>query len=94
MGDDSDEDGDVNMNRSYADIEDEEDRLARIKREESENADITNNGLDQEATLEKGVGAALKLLKDRGIIKTNRSGLTILSMPDLREMVSHLQADE
>ena len=74
MGDDSDEEGDVNMDRSYADIEDEEDRLTRIKREESENADITNNGLEQEATLEKGVGAALKLLKDRGIIKTTDSG--------------------
>lgn len=74
MGDDSDGEGDVNMDRSYADIEDEEDRLTRIKREESENADITNNGLEQEATLDRGVGAALKLLKDRGIIKTADSG--------------------
>jgi U4/U6.U5 tri-snRNP-associated protein 1 len=74
MGGDSDGEGDVNMHRSYADIEDEEDRLVRIKREESENAGITNNGLDEEATLDKGVGAALKLLKDRGIIKTTDSG--------------------
>jgi U4/U6.U5 tri-snRNP-associated protein 1 len=74
MGDDSDGEGDFNMNRSYADIEDEEDRLARIQRQESENADIANNGLEQEATLDKGVGAALKLLKDRGIIKTADSG--------------------
>lgn len=74
MGDDSDGEGDVNMDRSYADIEDEEDRLARIQREESENADITNNGLEREATLDRGVGSALKLLKDRGIIKTADSG--------------------
>ena len=74
MGDDSDEEGDVNMDRSYADIEDEEDRLARIKREESQDADLANNGLEQEATLDKGIGSALKLLKDRGIIKTAESG--------------------
>ena len=74
MGDDSDEEGDVNMDRSYADIEDEEDRLARFKREESENADAANNGLEQEATLDNGVGSTLKLLKDRGIIKTAESG--------------------
>ena len=74
MGDDSDEEGDVNMDRSYADVEDEEDIQARMKREESQEANATNNGLEQEATLDKGVGAALKLLKDRGIIKTADSG--------------------
>jgi U4/U6.U5 tri-snRNP-associated protein 1 len=74
MGDDSDEEGDVNMDRSYADIEDEDDRLARIKREESANADITNNGLEEEARIDQGIGATLKLLKDRGLIKTEESG--------------------
>ena len=74
MGDESDGEGDVNMDRSYADIEDEEDRLARVNRQESETADITNNGLEQEATLDNGVGATLKLLKDRGIIKGEDSG--------------------
>jgi U4/U6.U5 tri-snRNP-associated protein 1 len=74
MGDDSDEEGDVNMDRSYADIEDEEDRLTRIKREESADADVVNNGLEKEATLDNGIGSTLKLLKDRGIIKTAESG--------------------
>lgn len=74
MGDDSDEEGDINMDRSYADIEDEEDRLARIKREESANADITNNGLEEEARIDQGVGATLKLLKDRGLVQTEESG--------------------
>jgi U4/U6.U5 tri-snRNP-associated protein 1 len=74
MGGDSDEEGDVNMDRSYADIEDEEDRIARLKRDESANADVTANGLEQEATLEKGLGSTLKLLKERGILKPDDTG--------------------
>jgi len=74
MGNDSDDEGDVNMDRSYADIEDEEDRLARLKREESNGEDMTNTGLEQEATLDRGLGSTLKLLKERGIIKTAESG--------------------
>ncbi|TAQ89170.1 hypothetical protein B7494_g2561 [Chlorociboria aeruginascens] len=74
MDADSDDEGDVNMDRSYADIEDEEDRIARLKREESQNADVTNNGLDEEATLDKGLGSTLKLLRERGILKTDESG--------------------
>lgn len=74
MGADSDEDGDTNMEESYANIIDEEDRAARLKREESANADITNNGMDEEATLDKGLGSTLKLLRDRGILKDENSG--------------------
>lgn len=74
MGDDSDEEGDVNMNKSYADIEDEEDLLARLKREESNGEDMTNTGLEQEATLDRGLGSTLKLLKERGIIKAADTG--------------------
>lgn len=74
MGADSDEDGDTNMDQSYANIEDEEDRAARLKREESANADLTVNGMDEEATLDRGLGSTLKLLRDRGILKTENSG--------------------
>jgi U4/U6.U5 tri-snRNP-associated protein 1 len=74
MGDESDEEGDVNMDRSYANIEDDEDRRARLKREISASEDITNNGLEAEATLDTGVGSTLKLLKERGILKTADSG--------------------
>ena len=73
MGHDSDEEGDVNMDRLDANIEDEEDRLALIEREESDNIDM-DNGLEREATLEKGLGSTLKLLKERGILKTSESG--------------------
>lgn len=74
MGDESDDEGDIHMAQSYADIEDEEDRLARLKREISASEDMTNTGLDDEATLDRGLGSTLKLLKDRGIIKTAESG--------------------
>lgn len=74
MGAESDDDGDVNMDQSYANIEDDEDRAERLRREESANADFTNNGMDEEATLDKGLGSTLKLLRDRGILKTEDSG--------------------
>jgi len=74
MGADSDEDGDVNMDQSYANIEDEEDRNARLNRETSAIEDMTETGLEKEATLDRGLGSTLKLLKERGIIKTEESG--------------------
>jgi U4/U6.U5 tri-snRNP-associated protein 1 len=70
----SDDDGDVTMAQSYANIEDEEDIKARLLREELDVDDMTETGLEREATLDRGVGAALKLLKDRNIIKTAESG--------------------
>ncbi|CZR52820.1 related to U4/U6.U5 snRNP associated protein [Phialocephala subalpina] len=72
MGNDSDEEGDVNM--SYANVEDEEDRQERLKREASAQDDMTNTGLEAEATLDVGVGATMKLLKERGLIKQEEKG--------------------
>jgi len=69
---DSDDEEDTKM-QSYADIEDEEDRVTRIKREESESQDVVNNGLDEEATLDKGIGSTLKLLRERNILKSENS---------------------
>jgi U4/U6.U5 tri-snRNP-associated protein 1 len=74
MDQDSDDDGDVTMDQSYANIEDEEDLKARLLREELDVDDMTETGLEREATLDRGVGAALKLLKERNIIKTADSG--------------------
>jgi len=71
---DSDEEGDVNMDQSYAELEDEEDRQARLKRDSTAPADVTSTGIEEEATLDKGMGATLRLLKERGILKTAESG--------------------
>lgn len=75
MGIDSDEEGDVNMDRSYAEIEDEEELKARLQRSTSSQPhDVTSTGIEEEATLDTGMGATLKLLKERGIIKSAESG--------------------
>jgi U4/U6.U5 tri-snRNP-associated protein 1 len=68
-----DDEGDTNMQESYANIEDEEDRTARIKREEEEK-NMSSVGMEEELTLDQGLGSTLKLLKDRGIIKESGAG--------------------
>ena len=70
-----DEDGDTGMGRSYNDIEDGEDLEARIKRETSTSAaapSMTDTGLEDEATLNQGLGATLSMLSQRGLIKQNK----------------------
>lgn len=70
--DSDDEDGDVNM--SYANIEDEEELKERLQREISSRNELPTTGIEEESTLEVGIGATLKLLKDRGILKGADSG--------------------
>ena len=72
MNEDSDDDGDTKM-QSYADVEDAQDLADKIKRGEEEQH-ISSIGVEEEATLNQGLGSTLKLLKDRGIIKTAESG--------------------
>ncbi|KAJ5539360.1 hypothetical protein N7513_007692 [Penicillium frequentans] len=71
-----DEPQDVDMERSYNDIEDDEDLAERIKREESEREkqEITGTGLEEEATLDQGMGAALSMLRRRGLVKDTGGG--------------------
>ncbi|KAL4932707.1 U4/U6-U5 snRNP complex subunit SNU66 [Aspergillus undulatus] len=62
---------DVDMERSYNDIEDEEDLQERLKREESQaQAPLTGTGLEEETTLSQGLGATLGMLKKRGLVKS------------------------
>lgn len=65
------EDGvDVDMERTYNDIEDGEDLKERIKREEAQSQQqISGTGLEEEATLDQGLGATLSMLKQRGLVK-------------------------
>lgn len=64
-----DEGGDVHMG-TYNDIEDEEELKERVKREESQaNQQISVTGLEEEATLDQGLGATLSMLKQRGLVK-------------------------
>lgn len=71
----SEEHEDLNMKQAYNDVEDEEALLACVKRERSTvTPDITTTGLDEEATMDQGVGAAFTLLKQRGLVKTADMG--------------------
>lgn len=66
-----DEDGDIDMGRSYDDITDEAELEARLKRDTSTPATpgITGTGLEDEATLNRGLGATLSMLSQRGLVK-------------------------
>ena len=72
----ADDDVDVDMERSYNDVEDEDDTEARIKRETSTPVatDMPTTGLDDEATLTQGIGSTLTLLSQRGLIDKANTG--------------------
>lgn len=72
---DEEEPEDVDMERSYNDIEDEEDLQERLKREESNQAaqELTGTGLEEESTLDQGLGATLSMLRQRGLVKETDS---------------------
>ena len=71
-----DEDGDIEMGRSYNDIPDDEDLEERTKRDASIPATpgITGTGLDDEATLSQGLGSTLSMLSQRGLVKKADEG--------------------
>lgn len=66
---------DVDMERSYNDIEDDEDLAERLKREEpqQEKQELTGTGLEEESTLDQGLGATLSMLRQRGLVKETDS---------------------
>lgn len=58
------------MQDAHAVTEDEEALLERLRREQSTHTpDATHNGLEEEKTVEQGLGAALNLLRQRGLVK-------------------------
>lgn len=72
----ADEDGDIDMGRSYNDIPDDEESEAQTKRNTSALATpgLTGTGLEDEATLDQGLGATLSMLSQRGLIKKANEG--------------------
>ncbi|KAI9681350.1 MAG: hypothetical protein M1817_002633 [Caeruleum heppii] len=72
-----DSDGDVDMEGSYNDVEEEDEKHEdRFKRESATPAapEMTSTGLSDESTLNEGIGATLSMLTQRGLIKTSASG--------------------
>ncbi|KAF2185164.1 hypothetical protein K469DRAFT_707938 [Zopfia rhizophila CBS 207.26] len=68
----ADPEGDVDTGQSYAEVEDARDRSESHAR--SVSVDVTGTGLDQEETVDRGLGSTLRLLKQRGVIETSENG--------------------
>ncbi|MCJ1278579.1 hypothetical protein MMC21_006396 [Puttea exsequens] len=64
-----DEAADIDMDRSYTETED----LAAHAR--ADTLDVIDNGIEAEAVLDQGVGAALSMLKQRGLLKPSGQSL-------------------
>ncbi|KAF2800509.1 hypothetical protein K505DRAFT_320402 [Melanomma pulvis-pyrius CBS 109.77] len=64
----ADEEGDVDMSQSYAEVGEERSKSRSIS------VGITGTGLDEEKTIDQGLGATLALLKQRGVLKTSENG--------------------
>lgn len=83
------ENGDVDMEKSYNDIEDEEDLQERLKREESQaEAPLTGTGLEEESTLSQGLGATLGMLKKRGLVKSTDAAESNALLRDRNRFIS------
>jgi len=66
---------DQHMGEAYGGVENEEELLDRLRREKSTHTpDMPHAGLEEEKTLDQGIGAALGLLKQRGLVKENDVG--------------------
>lgn len=66
--------GDVDMGLTYSGIEDEEELKERFKQDEAQTQqEISGTGLEEETTLDQGLGATLSMLKQRGLVKQTDS---------------------
>ncbi|KAJ9614499.1 hypothetical protein H2200_002636 [Cladophialophora chaetospira] len=69
------EDEDQPMGEAYSGIENEQELLDRVKRERADaTPEVSATGLDDEKTLDQGLGAALNLLRQRGLLKESEVG--------------------
>lgn len=67
---------DIDMDESFDDGQDADELETRLKEQNSTPAPstLTVNGLEEEATLNKGLGATLSMLSQRGLIKKSTEG--------------------
>ncbi|KAJ5090179.1 hypothetical protein N7532_008863 [Penicillium argentinense] len=81
-----DETGDVDMERSYNDIEDDEDLAERLKNEKEAEGEqtqkLTGTGLEEESTLDSGLGSTMSMLRQRGLVKETDGGSANALMRD------------
>lgn len=80
----------IDMDR-YGDIEDEEELAARVQRDEAAEAQppqLTVTGLEEESTLDQGLGATLAMLKSRGLVKDTDSASQHALMRDREQFLA------
>ena len=72
----AEDEADIDMDRPHNEREEEQDSKARIKREipTPEPVNLTVSGLEEESTLDKGLGATVSLLTQRGLLKPTHEG--------------------
>jgi U4/U6.U5 tri-snRNP-associated protein 1 len=63
-----DEEGDTDMVQSYAEVGEEREKARSVS------VGITGTGLDEEKTIDQGLGATLALLKQRGVLSSAENG--------------------
>jgi U4/U6.U5 tri-snRNP-associated protein 1 len=95
MGDSpaADEDGDVHMGQSYAELAEAEDSRTRSE-SRARSADITGTGLEAEKTVDQGLGATLALLRQRGIVADQDNGSKNMSYRDRQKFLADKQKAE
>ncbi len=70
----ADAEGDIEMLQAHDELDSEQEQTPREARNVSVTAEIPASGIDEEATLDRGVGSALALLTQRGLVQTSTSG--------------------
>ena len=88
----ADEDEDIDMDKSYAELEDPDGVVERIEREQSApGAGMTETGLDDETTLSTGIGATLNLLTQRGLLQRVDDGHMNERLRDQKKFQADMQ---
>lgn len=86
----SDDDGDVDMEESYAEIE----QQTNTQQPSAKGEDVTTTGLDEESTIDQGIGATLAMLRQRRLVEDKSSGEINSSFRQHEEFLAKKRARE
>jgi U4/U6.U5 tri-snRNP-associated protein 1 len=89
----ADEDGDVDMGQSYAEAAEAEDARDR-SHSRARSTGLTGTGLEDEKTVDQGLGATLALLRQRGIVSGTDGGDKNASYRDRQKFLADKQKAE
>jgi U4/U6.U5 tri-snRNP-associated protein 1 len=89
----ADEDGDIDMGQSYAEAAEAEDARDR-SHSRARSTGLTGTGLEDEKTVDQGLGATLALLRQRGIVSGTDGGDKNASYRDRQKFLADKQKAE